>query len=93
MGAIIIKADRKTIEILSELAWNLEGEVLNITNTQFEDFALGSQMDLVKTGKNVSRKKIMKKLQAKVDCTGKRNLETLQPTLLINSLTLRYGYY
>lgn len=67
MGAIIIKADRKTIEILSELARRLEGEVLNITNTQFEDFALGSQMDLVKTGKNVSRKKILKKLQANED--------------------------
>jgi hypothetical protein len=67
MDAIIIKADRKTIEILSKLARRLEGEVLNITNTQFEDFALGSQMDLVKTGKNVSRKKIMKKLQANED--------------------------
>lgn len=67
MGAIIIKADRKTIEILSELARRLEGEVLNITNTQFEDFALGSQMDLVKTGKNVSRKKIMKKLHTNED--------------------------
>lgn len=67
MGAIIIKADRKTIEILSELARRLEGEVLNITNAQFEDFALGSQMDLVKTGKNVSRKKILKKLQANED--------------------------
>jgi hypothetical protein len=67
MDAIIIKADRKTIEILSKLARRLEGELLNITNTQFEDFALGSQMDLVKTGKNVSRKKIMKKLQANED--------------------------
>ena len=67
MGAIIVKADRRTIEILSELARRLEGEVLNITNKQFEDVALGSQMDLIKTGKNVSRKKTMKKLQANED--------------------------
>jgi hypothetical protein len=67
MGAIIIKTDKKIIEILPELAWSPEGEVLNITNTQFKDFALGSLMDLMKTGKNVSRKKIINKLQANED--------------------------
>jgi hypothetical protein len=62
MGAIIIKADTKSNRILSDLARKLWGKVLNMNDEQFEDFALGSLMDSVKTGETVSREEIMKKL-------------------------------
>jgi predicted transcriptional regulator len=65
MGAIIIKADSKSNKILSELARKLGGKVLNMKDQQFEDFALGSLMDSVKTGETVTREEIMKKLQRK----------------------------
>lgn len=65
MGAIIIRADSRSNKILSELARKLGGKVLNMNDEQFEDFALGSLMDSVKTGETVSREDIMKKLQKK----------------------------
>jgi len=65
MGAIIIKADKKSNKILSDLAKKLGGNVLNLTDNQYEDFALGSLMDAVKTGKTVSRESIMMKLKSK----------------------------
>ena len=37
--------------------------VLSIKDEQFEDLALGSMMDTVKTNENVSRELIMKKLR------------------------------
>jgi hypothetical protein len=63
MSAIIIKADKQSSRILSELARKLGGKVLNLNDEQFEDFALGSLMDNVKTGENVSRETIMSKLK------------------------------
>lgn len=65
MGAIIIKADKKSNKILSDLARKLGGNVLNLNDEQFEDFALGSLMDAKKTGENVSRDLIIRKLQQK----------------------------
>lgn len=65
MGAIIIRADSRSNKILSELARKLGGKVLNMNDEQFEDFALGSLMDSVKTGETVSREDVMKKLQRK----------------------------
>ena len=65
MGAIIIKADKKSNKILSDLAKKLGGNVMNLEDEQFEDFALGSLMDSVKTGKIVSRESIMIKLKSK----------------------------
>lgn len=65
MGAIIIRADSRSNKILSELARKLGGKVLNMNDEQFEDFALGSLMDSVKTSETVSREDIMKKLQRK----------------------------
>lgn len=65
MGAIIIKADKKSNKILSDLAKKLGGNVLNLADDQYEDFALGSLMDSVKTGKTVSHESIMAKLKGK----------------------------
>lgn len=58
MGAIIIKADKKSIIILSDLAKKLGGSVLSVDDDQFEDFVLGYAMDSVKTGNKVDVKKV-----------------------------------
>jgi hypothetical protein len=63
MGAIIIKADKKSNKILSELAKKLGGDVINLADEQYEDFALGSIMDSVKTGQTVDRESIIKRLK------------------------------
>jgi len=65
MGAIIIKADKKSNKILSDLAKKLGGDVMTLADDQYEDFALGSLMDSVKTGKTVSRESIMQRLKGK----------------------------
>jgi len=65
MGAIIIKADKKSNKILSNLAKKLGGNVITLADDQYEDFALGSLMDSVKTGKTVSRESILKQLKDK----------------------------
>ncbi len=65
MGAIIIKADKKSNKILSELAKKLGGDVLSLDDDQYEDFTLGYVMDSVKTGKTVSRESIMARLKSK----------------------------
>jgi hypothetical protein len=63
MGAILIQADSQSNKILSDLAKKLGAKVLSIKDEQFEDMALGSLMDAVKTDENVSRELIMKKLR------------------------------
>jgi tRNA A37 N6-isopentenylltransferase MiaA len=65
MGAIIIRADKKSNRILSELAQKLGGSVINLEDEQYEDFALGSAMDSAKTGETVDRDLIMRKLKGK----------------------------
>lgn len=65
MSAILIKTDKKKGKILSDLAKQLGGNVIDIGDVQFEDLLLGKMMDTVKTGKNVSRSTIFKKLKAK----------------------------
>lgn len=63
MGAILIQADSQSNKILSDLAKKLGANVLSIKDEQFEDLALGSLMNNVKTNENVSRELIMKKLR------------------------------
>jgi hypothetical protein len=63
MGAILIQADSQSNKILSDLAKKLGGNVLSIKDEQFEDLALGSLMNTVKTNETVSRELIMKKLK------------------------------
>jgi len=65
MGAIIIKADKKSNKILAELAKKLGGNVIDLNQEQYEDFVLGTLMYNVKTGKTVSRASILKKLKTK----------------------------
>jgi hypothetical protein len=65
MSAIMIQADSKSNKILSELAKRLGGKVLSLKDDQYEDLALGSLMDKVKTNETVSREIIMKKLRRK----------------------------
>lgn len=65
MGAIIVKADRKSNKILSELARRLGGSVINLEDEQYEEIALGTAMDAIKTGELVDRESIMQKLSGK----------------------------
>lgn len=62
MAAILIKADSKSSKLLMELAEKLGGNVTPITEEQYEDVLLGALMDKEKTGKNVTRAAIFKKL-------------------------------
>ena len=64
MSTILIKADKKSNKILSELAKKLGGEVIDMNDEQFEDLMLGTLMENVKTGKTVSKSVILKKLKA-----------------------------
>ncbi|HPJ78617.1 MAG TPA: hypothetical protein PK489_07470 [Prolixibacteraceae bacterium] len=65
MGAIIVKADKKSNKILSELARRLGGSVINLEDKQYEEIALGTAMVAVKTGELVDRESIMQKLSGK----------------------------
>ena len=65
MSAIIIKGDKKSSKLISELAKQLGANVMDVNEQQYEDFLLGSIMDKEKTGKTVSKATIMKKLNSK----------------------------
>jgi hypothetical protein len=65
MGAIIIKADKKSNKLLTDLANKLGGNVINLADDQYEDFAIGTAMDSIKTGKTVERESIIMKLKSK----------------------------
>lgn len=65
MSAIIIKADDKSNKILKELAKRLGANVVNMNDSQYEDFLMGSIIDSEKTGEDVPRVEIIKKLKKK----------------------------
>ncbi len=65
MSAIIIKADSNSNKLIKDFARKLGGRVLSIDDGQYEDIALGSQMDKIKTGQTISREDIMKELSVK----------------------------
>jgi hypothetical protein len=65
MGALIIKADKKSNKILADLAKKLGGNVISLADDQYEDFAIGFAMDTVKTGIKVNRESIIMKLKGK----------------------------
>lgn len=65
MSTIVIKADKQSSKILSELAKKLGGNVYDLKDDQFEDLMLGMMMDSVKTEKTVSRSTVMKNLKSK----------------------------
>jgi hypothetical protein len=63
MGAIIIKADKKSNKLLTDLAKKLGGDVINLADEQYEDFAIGYAMDSVKTGETIEKDSIILKLR------------------------------
>jgi hypothetical protein len=65
MGAIVIRADKKSNKILSDLARKLGGTVINLEDEQYEDIAIGTAMDESKTGETIDRDSIMRKLKGK----------------------------
>jgi hypothetical protein len=65
MSTILIKTDTKNIKLQEQLALQLGGDVIKLSDTQFEDLMLGALMDSVKTGKIVSKNSILKKLKNK----------------------------
>ena len=65
MGAILIKADKKSNKLLPDLAKKLGGNVISLADDQYEDFAIGSAMDSVKTGNTVDRESILMKLKGR----------------------------
>jgi len=65
MGAIIIKADKRSNKILSELARKLGGNVIDLNDDQYEDFVLGTIMESEKTGETVDRDTIFQKLNSR----------------------------
>ncbi len=64
MSTIIIKSDKESSKILTELAKRLGGNVIDLKDDQFEDLMLGNPMDKVKTNKTVSKDAIIKKLRS-----------------------------
>jgi len=65
MGAIIIKADDKNNKILKELAKRLGASVLNLKDSEYEDFLMGKIIESELTDEIVSREEVFKILQRK----------------------------
>ena len=63
MGAVVIKINAKSNQLISRLAKELGGKVISIDDEQYEDIALGKLMDDEKTNEIVSREEIMRKIQ------------------------------
>ena len=63
MGAVVIKINAKSNQLISRLAKELGGKVISIDDEQYEDIALGKLMDSEKTNETVSREEIMRKIQ------------------------------
>lgn len=63
MGAVGIKINAKSNQLISRLAKELGGKVITIDDEQYEDIALGKLMDSEKTNETVSREEIMRKIQ------------------------------
>lgn len=65
MSTIVINADNQSSKILKELAERLGANVMSLKEDQYEDLLLGANMDILKSGSNVSRETILKKLKKK----------------------------
>jgi hypothetical protein len=63
MSAIVIKADSKSNKILKDLAKKLGANVLNMNDAQYEDFLLGSIINSEKTGEDISKEEVIKKIK------------------------------
>lgn len=65
MSTIVITTDNQSSRILKERAERLGASVMSFKDDQYEDLLLGAKMDAEKTGENVSRETIFKKLKKK----------------------------
>jgi hypothetical protein len=65
MSTIVINTDSQNSKILKELAERLGAKVMKLKDDQYEDLLLGALMESEKTGENVSREMIFKKLKQK----------------------------
>jgi|KBSMisStandDraft_5_1062788.scaffolds.fasta_scaffold4201772_1 hypothetical protein len=70
MGAILIKANSKSLKLIKEFAIKFEVQVTDIKDAQYDSsttltIRIGRLMDAEKTGTTVSRAKIMNKLNPK----------------------------
>ncbi|MEQ8358038.1 MAG: hypothetical protein RH860_01030 [Cytophagales bacterium] len=65
MNALIIKADKKSNKILSDLAKKLGGNVMSINDDQLEDLVFGKMIEEAKSGETVSKEEVIKRLQSK----------------------------
>jgi hypothetical protein len=65
MSAFIIKADSKSNKILKDLAKQLGANVIRMNDDQYEDFLLGSIIETEKTGEDISKEEVLKKLKRK----------------------------
>lgn len=63
MGAVVIKINEKNNRLISRLVKELGGNVISINEEQYEDLAFGKLIESEKTGENVSRDSILKKLK------------------------------
>jgi hypothetical protein len=62
MGAVVIKSDKKSLRLITELAKRLGGDVVKLNDEELEDFTFGEMMKEARTDKTVGRDTIMKKL-------------------------------
>jgi hypothetical protein len=65
MSALLIKSDKTGNKIFKELAKKIGAEVLLLDDEQYEDLALGLEMDRIKTNELVDRELIFSKLRNK----------------------------
>jgi predicted transcriptional regulator len=63
MSAILIKGSPEVQKKVAALAEKLGANILDLTDEQFEDFALGLAMDTQKTGELADEDAVMKKLR------------------------------
>ena len=63
MDAIIIEGDAENNRILAKLAKKIGNRVISLNDEEYEDLAFGKMMTDSKTGEDVSRVEIMKKLK------------------------------
>jgi hypothetical protein len=62
---IVICAEKKSDKLHSKLARKLGGNVIDLKDEQYEDIALESLMDKVRTNETVEKETVLKKLKLK----------------------------
>ncbi len=65
MSALVIKVDKKSKQILTELAKKLGGNVMSINDEQLEDIVFGKMIEDSKSGETASKEEVLKSLKSK----------------------------